>query len=418
MTGSNSTPDPPRRPVRVRLAGLAAALLAALLFGWIGAEGTTRALFDRYQRLAPAPARGDAVRVVLIDPESLRAVGPWPWPRYAIARLTEEIAARGAIAIGFDMIFPDPDRLNPDRVAALYPEMPVAARDAMLAAPSQDAVLAEVIGAHPVVLARVGIDGDAMDFAAGAQTDPAKLPVSATFAAPLPPGVQAYPGALANIPDLDEVGAGQALINGAPDRDGVIRRVPLVARVAGAPTPGFALELARVATASETIAPIVAGDRLRSVDVAGRRVPVDADGRMRLRFGPLPAGAVASAALLLQRGWRPDAFRGRIVIVGLGAAGTADVVTTPRDRETYGTFVQAQAVNAILGGGALLRPWWAGAAEWTAAALLAALAILLLPRLRGAAIGLAPALAVVATLGGSFVAFARGNLLLDPLRPL
>ncbi|TVV70349.1 CHASE2 domain-containing protein, partial [Sphingomonas solaris] len=367
---------------------------------------------------APAAPRDAAARVVLIDPESLKAVGPWPWPRYTIARLTEEIAARGATAIGFDMIFPEPDRLNPDRIAALYPELPAAARTAMLAAPSQDAVLAQVAGAHPVVLARVGIERDAVDFAAGAQTDPAMLPVGAAFTAPLPPGVLAYPGALANIPDLDEVAAGQAIINGAPDRDGVIRRVPLVANVAGAPTPGFALELARVALGVDTITPVVAHGRLRAVALGDRRVPVDADGRMRLRFGRLPPGTVTSAALLLRRGWRPDAFRGRIVIIGLGAAGTADVVTTPVDRETYGTFVQAQAVDAILGGGALARPWWAAGVEWGAATLLAALAILLLPRLRGAAIALVPGLAAVLLVVGSFGAFARFGLLLDPVRPL
>ena len=426
MTGSNSTSDarpeagaePPRRPGRVRLAGLVAALLATLALAWIGEGTTSRALFDRYQRIAPRALRDPAVRVVLIDPESLKTAGPWPWPRYLIARLTEEIAARGATAIGFDLLFPEPDRFNPDRVAALYPELPPAAREAMRAVRSQDAVLAEVLGRHPVVLARLGVAREAVDFAAGAEKDAARLPVSATFTRPLPPGVLAFPGALTDIPDLDEVAAGQALINGALDPDGVIRRVPLVATVAGAPTPGFALELARVALGAEAITPFATNGQLRAIGLGQRRVPADPDGRMRLRFGALPPGTVTSAAVLLQSGYDAHAFRGKIVIVGLGAAGTADVVTTPIDRETYGTFVQAQAVEAILRGGALARPQWAPGAEWGAAAVLTLLAILLFPRLRRGWIALVPIVAVAGLVGGSFLLFARADLLIDPLRPL
>jgi adenylate cyclase len=163
---------------------------------------------------------------------------------------------------------------------------------------------------------------------------------------------------------------------------------------------------------------VVAGGRLRAIGLGGRRIAADPDGRMRLRFGSLPPGTVTSAALLLQRGYGAQAFRGKIVIVGLGAAGTADVVTTPIDRETYGTFVQAQAVDAIVHGGALIRPWWAPLAEWGAAAGLTLLAILLFPRLRGAAIALVPLLLVAGLGGGSFLLFAQAGLLLDPLRPL
>ena len=46
-------------------------------------------------------------------------------------------------------------------------------------------------------------------------------------------------------------------------------------------------------------------------------------------------------------------FKGKIVLIGLAAAGTADVVTTPIEDETYGVYVQARAVNAILAGDAL-----------------------------------------------------------------
>ncbi|WP_156679584.1 CHASE2 domain-containing protein [Sphingomonas profundi] len=425
MTGSNSTSEPApeaavahgRPPLRVALAGLCAAVLVAAALLWIGQDATGRALFDRFQRLAPAPVHDPATRVVLIDPESLKIAGPWPWPRYLIARLTEEIAARGATAIGFDMLFPEPDRFNPDRVAALYPELSAETRAAMRAVRSQDQVFAEVIGRHPVVLARLGVAAGSMD-AGSAERNAARLPVNAAFAGPLPARVLSFPAAITDIADLDEVAAGQAVVNGAPDRDGVVRRVPLVASVAGAPTPGFALELARIGLGAETIAPLLSHGTLRAIGVGDRRVPVDPDGRMRLRFGRWPEGTLVPAGLLLQTGFDRAAFRGKIVLVGLGAAGTADVITTPLDAETYGTFVQAQAVDAILSGGALARPWWAPLAEWSLAALLATAAALLGPRLRGPAIPLVPLLAAVALVGGSFALFRFAGLVVDPLRPI
>src|SRR3546814_14765711 len=42
---------------------------------------------------------------------------------------------------------------------------------------------------------------------------------------------------------------------------------------------------------------------------------------------------------------------------------TADVVTTPLEAQTYGVYVQARAVNAILSGHALTRPPAAAAGD-------------------------------------------------------
>jgi len=94
-----------------------------------------RALFDEWQILSPRKIDADKVAVVLIDRESLAAVGPWPWPRYYLARLAETIAAQKPRAIAFDMIFPEADRLNPDRFTALYPELDSSSAAAIAALP-------------------------------------------------------------------------------------------------------------------------------------------------------------------------------------------------------------------------------------------------------------------------------------------
>jgi serine phosphatase RsbU (regulator of sigma subunit)/CHASE2 domain-containing sensor protein len=403
MTGSKSVSDPRLRTRRIAAAGLIGALAAALLLILAG-DRLSRPLFDAWQRLSPRDLSGTQVHVVLIDPESLGSLGAWPWPRYHLARLTEAIAARGAKVIGFDMLFPEPDRVRPDIFAGLYPELSGGTAAEVRGLKPMDELFGEVIGKSPVVLARAGV------MESGA--DPTGLPVEAAFGGALPASLVSYPQAIANIPELEDVPLGHGLINGTPDPDGVVRRLPLVAKVGGQPMPGFALELARVALGAEEIA--ASGD---AVAIGGRRIPIDADGRMRLRFGSFPPASVSSAVDVLRLNFPADAFAGKIVLVGLGAEGTADIVATPLAAEGFGVFVHAQAADAMLrGGGWLSRPRWAEAVEWAAGALLVLLALLLLPRKGRPKLALPAAAAMLAA--GAWLAFDLGSLLLDPLRPL
>ncbi|SNS38207.1 Serine phosphatase RsbU, regulator of sigma subunit [Sphingomonas laterariae] len=422
MTGSKSRSDPvsaeARSPLgRARAIGLAAALAMLALIQLAG-PGISERLFDSYQRWAPARPAKALAHVVLIDPESLASIGPWPWPRYTIARLTERLAQGGAAAIGFDVTFPEPDRYNPDQLAALYPELAGPARDSLMALPSMDAVFAEVIGRNPVVLARAGLVAGSTDYEVAAATDAALLPVEAQFTAPLPPGVGSFDRALSNIVDLDDVAAGHGLINGTPDGDGTVRRVLMVANVGGVPTPGFALELARVGQGIATIRPVIADGGLSGVGLGDTYVPVAPDGRMRLHFGPMPEKSVTPAHLVLKRGLAPGRFRGKFVLVGLAAAGTADVVTTPIEDETYGVYVQARTVNAILSGDALIRPRLATWGESALGLALALVSLWLLPRLRLPWAAILPVGLALALLAGSWIAFRGHGLLFDPIRPI
>jgi adenylate cyclase len=54
---------------------------------------------------------------VVIDEASLKAQGQWPWPRTVVAELVNQLTANGAAAIGFDMVFANPDRLSPHAIA-------------------------------------------------------------------------------------------------------------------------------------------------------------------------------------------------------------------------------------------------------------------------------------------------------------
>ena len=67
--------------------------------------------FDWYQRLHPESYDPDSpVRIVDIDEASLSKIGQWPWPRTVLGDLLADLADKGAAAVGFDVLFVEPDR--------------------------------------------------------------------------------------------------------------------------------------------------------------------------------------------------------------------------------------------------------------------------------------------------------------------
>jgi serine phosphatase RsbU (regulator of sigma subunit) len=107
-----------------------------------------------------------------------------------------------------------------------------------------------------------------------------------------------------------------------------------------------------------------------------------------------------------------------VVLIGLGAEGTQDIVATPLGTEQYGVLIQAQAVDAILTGGWLARPPWLAALEWLAGAVLVILVVTGRAARRRAPFVIAGGLLALALPLASWLAFDRANLLFDPLRPL
>lgn len=403
MTGSKSRSERRSPARRVVLTWLGMTVIAVLLTLALG-ERMRRGVFDSWQTLAPRDLSATDLRVVMIDERSIEALGPWPWPRYHLARLTEELANREAKLIAFDILFPERDRISPDIFTDLYRELSPAAAAEVEALQPMDQIFGTVIGMAPVVLAHAGVD-----------EAPAEQPpvMDSPIRGNLPPDADSWPAELAAIPELDDVALGHGLINVRPDSDGVIRSVPLAMRAGGKPRPGFAAEIARNTVGADAIAVTRS-----SVRIGNRTIPVDRSGRMRLHFGSFPADKIISAGDVVGRARNlpPQIFAGKIVLIGLSAEGTSDIAATSLAAEEYGPLVQAQAVDAILRGGWLERPAWAGPAEWAAAALLAlaALGNAIFGRLYR--IGLA--VAFVAVPVASWLAFSSAAMLLDPARPL
>jgi serine phosphatase RsbU (regulator of sigma subunit)/CHASE2 domain-containing sensor protein len=400
MTASKSRSEHARRVTgKAIVLGAVIAVLLSLVTG----DASRRWLFDRWQNTAPRVIGSDKVAVVLIDSLSLDAVGPWPWPRLRLAQLTDAVAAQGPKAIGFDMIFAEHDAYSSQAITDLYPDL--SARSDIEHLPDADEAFASVLGAAPVLLPRLGVPDNGVA--------PEQVMLDSVVEGRPPKGVARYPELLASIPALDDVALTHAVINGEADGDAIVRRVPLTVMAGTHAVPGMSVELARIALGDERL--IWRGSGLQ---LGNRLLPADDTASLPLRFGHVPASAVHSAAHVLTGQVPADAFRGKVVLIGLGGEGTADLVATPLATSQFGVLVQAQAVDAILDRGWLARPSWLIALEWLAGAALMVLVVIAGSTGRRwpfLAAGLALTFALPLA---SWIAFDRANLLFDPIRPV
>lgn len=401
MTGLKSAS---RTPVRRIVASWLVAVVAAVLISLLLGERMRNALFDNLQEARPRDLAATDVRVVLVDNASIAALGSWPWPRYYFARLTEELAARQASVIAFDIFFSEPDRTSPENFLAFYPETSAAAASEIRKLQPMDELFGQVIGAAPVVLAHAAVNDAA---------DGSPVIAEAPIEGKLPPKLESWPAELAAIPAIEDAALGHGLVNVRPDGDGVTRAVPLILRAGGKPRAGFALEAARHALGADRIT-----SNATSIRVGNRSVPVDAHGRMRLHFGNFPANRIVSASEVLgnSAALKADEFAGKTVVIGLAADGSSDIAATPIRAEEWGPLVQAQAIDTIQRGGWLERPRWARWIEWFGGGSIALLALGIAQYNRPYRVTFA--LALIAIPMACWFAFSGYGLLIDPLRPL
>lgn len=373
------------------------------------AQQLRHAVFDGYQRLFPLPRVQSPVKVVLIDESSIARYGQWPWPRTRLAELIETIAAYKPLAIGLDLIFPEPDRFSPATMAAELPIIPASVQKMLEGLPSNDEVFARAIQGRDVVL---GIS---------AEKTPDPRFVAPPLAAPVVMSaamlgtIQKYPGYIASVPEIDRAGKGRGILNSGP-QDQVVRMVPMMAQVQGVIVPSLGVESLRVALDSGLKIDSLGGGLAR-LAIADWSVPFQDDGLAWLRFSRHTYDFTLSAAGVLAGDVKPDFLRDHVVLVGVSGLGVLDYKTTPLGEFIPGVFIHAQVVENLFNRIALVRPEWAAYAEAAALLLCGLLLVMLVPRL-SALQGINVALGLVVLMAGAgLIGFVHFSVLFDPLWP-
>lgn len=377
-------------------------------------------VFDQYQRWQPRVWQDAGVRVIDVDEESLARIGQWPWPRTRMAELVDRVREAGAAAIGFDVVFAEPDRSAPALLARQW-QLSAPARAELLAQPDPDARFAQSLARMPAVLGVSLRQPDAVPTST-AQAAP-ELPERARFVL-----MGQAPGAhvpqaeqlIAPLPQLAAAAAGYGALSVLPDGDGVLRRVPLVLRHGPRLLPTLSTEMLRVAQGQSNF--VLRADRdgsggLRELRVGGHVLPTSADGELWLHYSLPVAQRRIPAWMVLEGRVDATALRGQLLLVGSSAQGLQDLRFTPLGTVVPGVDVHAQALEQALGGQFLRRP--AGMEALEALALLAGgLLVGTLALRRGPLAGAGAMLVLFALFAGtSWWAFTAQGLLVDPLAP-
>ena len=401
--------------------GFARAVALALLIGLaalriadpLPLEELRVRVFDIYQVLHPRVAKQRPVVIVDIDEKSLKTIGQWPWPRTRVAELVSKLTQMGAAAIGFDIVFAEPDRMSPGLAADSFAGLDDETRAKLRALPSNDAVLADAIKHSRVVLGESGLPFK--------NAKPKGAPPSAGIAAlggnPRP-YLLTYPGLLRNVPVLEQAASGRGLFSIRAERDGIVRRVPMVMQAQGTIMPSLTLEMLRVVTGAGAILIRTDAAGVQSVAVPHFVIPTDSNGQLWIHFAPHDAKRFVSAADVLAGKVPADRFSRRLVLIGTSAVGLLDAKTTPLDPVMPGVEVHAQVLENALSQSVLSEPDYAIGAELLAAIVLGAAIVWLAPILSPTLLLVFGAIIVALTVGTSWYFFAHDRLLLDFTYPL
>jgi adenylate cyclase len=290
--------------------------------------------YDTLLRSSPPVPPPPGVVVVDIDDRSLAAVGQWPWRRDVVAQLTTRLHEEGARVVAFDVIFSEPDR---------------DAGGGADGRPAPDAVLAEAFRAGGVVLGYgLTFDGSGQN---GRECHPHFLDVAMVHGPDAPAGPTLFraDGVVCNLPALARAAGRSGFLNAVPDSDGILRRVPLLIDYKGRTVPSLALSAVLLGTGGQASALHVVNANTSELILTRGGVPLDGLGNILVRYrGPARTFPSIPASDVLEKRYRPGAFRDAIVFIGATALGTREVVATPLGTRLAGVEVHATIADNLL----------------------------------------------------------------------
>lgn len=379
-------------------------------------------VFDEFLRLKPRIYEPTPVRIVDIDDDSLERFGQWPWPRTLLAKLVNRLDELGAAAIVFDILFLDVDRTTPgqiiDSMTEIAPDDPIVARFKEL--PDHDQVFASAIKDGHVVL------GFALRSRPRDRLPESKTNFSVAGDDPRP-SVPHFEGAASDLDLFEAAAAGNAMLDTLPERDGISRRVPLVAMVGRELYPALALDALRVAqgargyivksSGASGIMAFGAHAGLNAIKLGRIAVPTGADGTIWIHYTPHEPRRFVSAARVLDGKVDPDLIKDNVVIVGTTAEGLKEFRPTPLDPTEAGVEIHAQLIEQMLLGDNVERPDWARGAEMAFMLEIGIVLLLLLPRVGARWTALLGVVTVAPAVAASWYAYTKYNWLIDPVFP-
>ncbi len=322
-------------------------------------------LYDTFFEQSYSSTQTHSVAIVDIDDQSLKEFGQWPWPRYRVALLLQKINLAGARAVGLDILFAEPDGTSPIvmkntlkrdlHIDIQFSDMPKALLD-------NDKILANVLKQGPYTL---GFSGDFLKEGSNNASN-----MLHEFKAAQSKEAGAHPanhylfqakGLLSPLPVLLNGTNNTGFMNTITDRDGVLRRTPLIISWQKKIYPQLSLATLLTALKHQIPDPVIKVTRkgIESIKVGDTIIPLEANGAILVNYrGPSRTFPYISAADILNDKTDPNQLKEKIIFIGTSAAGLKDIRISPLDQVFPGVEVHATIVDNILSQDFIHRPDW------------------------------------------------------------
>ncbi len=385
---------------------------------------------------------GNETVIAVIDERSLAELGRWPWPRTTIARLVDRLKAEGARAVGFDIVFAEPDaNANLKTIDALAYEIQKSgitnANISRLlsqkrAEADTDAILAASIEkAENITLGyffhfpRKSNETELVHITKKKIKDNAARIENSRYAminSTSNTSEDSYlPRAFApeaNIEILADAAQNSGYFNMLPDRDGSNRWAPLVIAFDDNYYASLSVSLVQAYLGFPALALNLEPYGVKTVGIGDIAVPTDESGRLLINYmGKARTFPHYSVADILSGQTPPDTFRDKIVLVGATAVGIYDLRVTPFSSAYPGVEIHATVIDNILHRNFLTHSTTTRFVDICAIILFGLMIGLLIPRLAPVS-GMIAAMVIVSVFVViNFLVFFKFNIWLNLVYP-
>jgi adenylate cyclase len=323
-------------------------------------------LYDYRLRLTMPGGTDSRIVILDIDEKSLKEEGRWPWSRDRLALLMDKLFDGYGVAVaGFDVVFAEKDESSGFKV------LQELGRNQLKDVPQFHSALAQIkpqldydnLFADKIKNRRVVLGYYFTNSAKGSEKSISGALPGAVFQPGTFKGRQVgfllFDGYGGNLPELQQNAVGAGHFTQAPDSDGVVRRIPMIAEYGGAYYESLSLAVVRTLLGDAKLAPGFATSKssgyagLEWLEVTtaqgSLKIPVD---RNVSTLVPYRGGRGSFRYLSLTDVLRdriPQAeLKNKIVLVGTSAPGLMDMRSTPVATVYPGVEVHANMISGIL----------------------------------------------------------------------
>ncbi len=409
------------------------AITLAVLFFYFsgtGIEPLELKFYDFRAQLNAQTSSKNEIAIIEINDDSISKIGRWPWPRSRVADIITWLStgtARPAV-IGLNILFSEPennkDLIITDLLRRKYMEL--------LAAKKIKETTRESEFEKILVETRKDMDNDAKLAAAISGAGNVVLPMyfktdeMVSKPRPEPDWLKQYAATVAQSAGASDIqiegsdftapveilassAAGIGHVNIFNDSDGTVRKeYPLLAYNQSF-YPSFAEELARTYLKLNPSDALITPGRLLSL--GNRKIALDYSSSMLVAFNKSKSSfKYYSFYDVLNGKIVPEAFKNKIVLIGLTAQGIGSLYVTPVEKNLPAVEFSANVTENILHGHFIVKPDWAAKAELGLIIFTGLFITFLLPRLRAGLGAVLAALALAGLSGAGIYLFTHKGL--------